>query len=128
LAAYKDAPVVLLDEFCPHDRLIHLIFTLGRVGQVQGAVAGDERQVVLRERRFQPSLRLPLGEDVAKRFEPVEAESSGVGDRLHHVIRPGDAGMAYFNIPFLLSQDRHCSGSRAKCSQLYQAAAVDRLF
>jgi len=75
-----------------------------------------------------PSLRLPLGKDVAKRFKPVKAETPRVGDRLDHVIRPCDAGMTYFDIPLLLPQGRQCSGSRAQDSQLHQAATIDLLF
>ena len=84
--------------------------------------------MVLCKCRLQPPLRLPLGENVAKRFKPVEAEISCVRDRLHHVIRPGDAGMTYFDVPLLLSQDRQCDGSCAQDSQLHQAAPIDVLF
>ena len=40
---HKDATVVFLDKFGPGDCFVHLVFPLGGVGQVQRAVAGDER-------------------------------------------------------------------------------------
>ena len=84
---------------------------------------------MLLEHRLQATLRLPFRQDVAKRFETVKAQISGVGDGLDNVVWPGDAGMTYLDIPFLFSQAAGSSGgSRAQGCQFHQATTAYRLF
>jgi hypothetical protein len=83
---------------------------------------------MLLESRLQASLRLPFGEDVAKRFEAVKTQISGVGDGLADVVRPRNAGMAYLNIPFLFCGHGQRRGSCAQGSQLDQATTTYRSF
>ena len=53
---------------------------------------------------------------------------SCVGDGLHHIIRPGDAGMTYLEIPFRFCECGQRGCSRAQGGQLHQAATTDGSF
>ena len=79
---------------------------------------------MLRESRFQASLRLPFGKHVAKGFEAVKTQISGVGDGLNDIVRPRNAGMAYLNIPFLFCGQGQRRGRRAECCQPDQVTSI----